>query len=78
MVKDHSNSERGNQLLPHGLLFPIRSGQSVCAHSEQVIVMHACHRCRPMSVPLSETGFLISSKHFHRWAVVFVTPFVEH
>ena len=23
MVKDHSDSERGNQLPPHGLLFPI-------------------------------------------------------
>ena len=28
MVKDHSDSERGNPLPPlHGLLFPIRSGQ---------------------------------------------------
>ena len=25
MVKDHSESERGNQLPPHGLLFPISS-----------------------------------------------------
>ena len=25
MVKDHSDSERGNPLLPHGLLFPISS-----------------------------------------------------
>ena len=25
MVKDHSDSERGNPLLPHGLLFPINS-----------------------------------------------------
>ena len=25
MVKDHSDSERGNLLLPHGLLFPISS-----------------------------------------------------
>ena len=25
IVKDHSNSERGNPLLPHGLLFPINS-----------------------------------------------------
>ena len=25
MVKDHSDSERGNLLLPHGLLFPINS-----------------------------------------------------
>ena len=25
MVKDHSDSERGNPLPPHGLLFPISS-----------------------------------------------------
>ena len=25
MVKDHTESERGNPLLPHGLLFPISS-----------------------------------------------------
>ena len=31
MVKDHSNSEKGNPLLPHGLLFPINSnGSSIC------------------------------------------------
>ena len=28
MVKDHSDSERGNPLLPHGLLFPISSKDS--------------------------------------------------
>ena len=31
MVKDHSDSERGNQLPPHGLLFPInRKGSFIC------------------------------------------------
>ena len=31
MVKDHSNSERGNALPPHGLLFPINSkGSFIC------------------------------------------------
>ena len=31
MVKDHSDSERGNALLPHGLLFPISSnGSFIC------------------------------------------------
>ena len=31
MVKDHSDNERGNQLLPHGLLFPINSkGSFIC------------------------------------------------
>ena len=28
MVKDHSDKERGNQLLPHGLLLPISSNDS--------------------------------------------------
>ena len=28
MVQDHSDSERGNPLLPHGLLFPISSKHS--------------------------------------------------
>ena len=31
MVKDHSDSERGNSLLPHGLLFLINSkGSFIC------------------------------------------------
>ena len=31
MVKDHSDSERGNPLPPHGILFPINSkGSFVC------------------------------------------------
>ena len=31
MVKDHSDSERENPLLPHGLLFPINSkGFFIC------------------------------------------------
>ena len=31
MVKDHSDSKRGNPLLPHGLLFPINSkGSFIC------------------------------------------------
>ena len=29
MVKDHSDSERGNPLSPHGLLFPISSKSSI-------------------------------------------------
>ena len=31
MVKDHSDSDRGNLLVPHGLLFPINSkGSFIC------------------------------------------------
>ena len=35
MVKDHSDSERGNLLPPHGLLFPINSkGSFICTIPE--------------------------------------------
>ena len=35
MVKDHSDSERGNPLPPHGLLFPISSKGSLYASSHR-------------------------------------------
>ena len=35
MVKDHSDSERGNPLPPHGLLFPINSKGSLYAPSQR-------------------------------------------
>ena len=35
MVKDHSDSERGNPLPPHGLLFPINSKGSFIAPSHR-------------------------------------------
>ena len=37
MVKDHSDSKRGNLLLPHGLLFPISSkGSFICIIPDRV------------------------------------------
>ena len=37
MVKDCSDNERGNLLLPHGLLFPISSkGYFVCTISDRI------------------------------------------
>ena len=37
MVKDHSDSERGNLLSPHGLLFPISSkGYFICIISDRI------------------------------------------
>ena len=37
MVKDHSDSEKGNQLPPHGLLFPISSkGSFICTIPERI------------------------------------------
>ena len=32
MVKDHSDSERGNPLPPHGLIFPINSKTKLMHH----------------------------------------------
>ena len=38
MVKDHSDSERGNPLPPHGLLFQIRSkGSFICLFITPVV-----------------------------------------
>ena len=37
MVKDHSDSERGNLLPPHGLLFPISSkGSFICTIPDRI------------------------------------------
>ena len=37
MVKDHSDSERGNPLLPHRLLFPINSkGSFICTILDRI------------------------------------------
>ena len=37
MVKDHSDSEKGNPLLPHGLLFPINSkGSFICTFPDRI------------------------------------------
>ena len=38
MVKDHSDSEKGNLLPPHGLLFPISSkGSFICIIPDRII-----------------------------------------
>ena len=37
MVEDHSDSERGNLLPPHGLLFPINSkGSFICTIPDRI------------------------------------------
>ena len=37
MVQDHSDSERGNPLPPHGLLFPINSkGSFICTITDRI------------------------------------------
>ena len=40
MVKDHSDSERGNPLPPHRLLFPISSKGSFICHQFRLIKVH--------------------------------------
>ena len=48
MVKDHSDSERGNPLPPHGLLFPINSkGSFICTVPQQDSTYHGlCYTSR--------------------------------
>ena len=36
MVKDHSDSERGNQLPRHGLIFPISSKGYALSHRHEI------------------------------------------
>ena len=53
MVKDHTDSKRGNPLLPHGLLFPINSKDSficIIPHSLCYTSCGALARMRNWSV----------------------------
>ena len=44
MVKDHSDSERGNPLPPHGLLFLISSkGYFICIISDRITYHSLCY-----------------------------------
>ena len=45
MIKDYSNSERGNPLPPHGLLFPISSKGSLYAppHTQDITYHSLCY-----------------------------------
>ena len=44
MVKDHSDSEKGNPLPPHRLLFPINSKGSFICTIPQTVVEHWLER----------------------------------
>ena len=48
MVKDHSDNEKGNSLLPHKLLFPINSkGSFICTIPQQDSTYHGlCYTSR--------------------------------
>ena len=63
MVKDHSDSERGNPLPPHGLLFPISSkGSFICT----IPVVRAPEVSKTISCCPSETlvVFPATQKHY--------------
>ena len=49
MVKDHSNSERGNPLPPHGLLFPISSKGSFYMHHPTDRIIHTTAFVTPVA-----------------------------
>ena len=62
IVKDHSNSERGNQLPPHGLLFPISSKGLYASSTDKIthitafviqVVGHWLEQEIPSSIPLT-------------------------
>ena len=47
MVKDHSDSEKGNPLPPHGLLFPISSkGSFICTIPDRIAQHGLCYTSR--------------------------------
>ena len=48
MVKDHSDSERGNPLLPHGLLVSINSKGSFYMHYSTDRIAHTAAFVRPV------------------------------
>ena len=63
MVKDHSDSERGNPLPPHGLLFPINSNDSFICIIPQIVREET--QCRHMgySFRLAARVLLYASSH---------------
>ena len=93
MVKDHSDSERGNQLPPHRLLFPIScKGSFICVithritHTTAFVTPVVEHWLERVIASLHGLLFLISSKGYfictipHRiaQATAFVIPVVEN
>ena len=63
MVKDHSDSERGNPLTSHGLLFPIRG----MMHIKEPLLLIG------KSSPCGGSGFLLS---LSEWSfTICLTPY---
>ena len=70
MVKYHTNSERGNLLLPHGLLFPINSkGSFICTIPQTGGMMHIIRKSSLYGG--SEFSLLISERYF----TMYLTPY---
>ena len=74
MVKDHSDSERGNPLPPHGLLFPISSKGSVIwtipqtgSHIPRPLLHQSLHS-RLKNLP-AMSAFLQKGSYLHHPAV---------
>ena len=94
MLKDHSDSERGNSLPPHGLLFPINSkegrkeGFDLTTHSAHFIYGYmASDICsRTIQIAREETrcrhfgcSFRLAARIIlYAHTTAFVTPVVEH
>ena len=50
MIKDHSDSERGNPLPPHGLLFPINSKSFFYMHHPTNRIVHTTAFVTPVVI----------------------------
>ena len=55
MVKDHSDSEKGNQLPPYGLLFPISSNGSFYMYHPTDRIAHTTAFVTPVFCALAGT-----------------------
>ena len=72
MVKDHSDSDRGNPLPPHGLLFPISSkGHFICTTPDRIahttafvtpVVKHWLERLYQDAKPIPNQCYCIAIK----------------
>ena len=61
MVKDHSDSKRGNPLRPHGLLFPINSKVFYMYHPTDRIAHTTCRRTAFIHERAQQVGATCSS-----------------
>ena len=75
MVKDHSDSERGNPLLPPGLLFPINSKDSFLyapSHRQYSTYHGLCYTSRA-ALAGTRNGSTLSLKRIHYYVIIVQT-----